>query len=160
MINQQSLTAIQERLVVQIEQTLSYLGKGAMTSAAYDTAWAARLARQFPGYDFEAAIAWLRQHQHADGSWGDSEIHYHDRIICTLSAIIALKAVGRESRDEQRIKRGETFLWRASGQLRRDANDTIAFPVLALSLITEAAALDLDVPRDLYRGALAIEKKL
>src|SRR5262245_39099554 len=87
------------------------------SSSAYDTAWIARLAPDFPGRDFESALPWLRRHQHADGSWGGDILHYHDRIISTLSSIIALHTVGKGYEDEQRIRAGENFLWRENGRL-------------------------------------------
>src|ERR1043165_7283766 len=84
-----------ETLDEQIEQVLARLGRGAgeMDSVAYDTAWIARLAPHFPGNGFEQALEWLRWHQHGDGCWGGALVHYHDRIISTLAAIIALREV-------------------------------------------------------------------
>ncbi len=158
MINQQSLTAIQDVLSANIERTLAHLGTGDMNSVAYDTAWIARLTPHFS--DFADALTWLRQHQHSDGSWGSHELHYHDRAISTLAAIIALRLAGQGYQDEQRIRRGETFLWRINGQLHRDAHETVGFSVLIVSLINEAFSLGLDVPRDLYHSADIIEKKL
>src|SRR5215207_4850918 len=147
-------TSIQEVLVSLARNT------SVSSSAAYDTAWVARIARQFPGHGFESALPWLRRNQHADGSWGGEVLHYHDRIISTLSSIIALHEVGEGYEDEQRLRAGENFLWRENGRLNHDSNDTIGFPVLAVALVNEAMKLGLDVPRDLYRDVAKIEKKL
>jgi halimadienyl-diphosphate synthase len=145
-----------------IQDVLSSLARktSVTSSAAYDTAWVARIARQFPGHGFESALPWLRRNQHADGSWGGEVLHYHDRIISTLSSIIALHEVGEGYEDEQRLRAGENFLWRENGRLNHDSNDTIGFPVLAVALVNEAMKLGLDVPRDLYRDVAKIEKKL
>ncbi len=130
-----------------------------MDSVPYDTAWVARLAPRFPGYGFEQALTWLRQHQRVDGSWGGGVLHYHDRVICTLASIVALKQAG-DATDWRRIKRGEGFLWRNHEYLHRDAHDTIAYSVLASMLLSDARAADLDVPSELHFSAATIEKKL
>src|SRR5438093_4799611 len=91
-------------LDLEIDALLSRLGEGHVDGVAYDTAWAARLAPLYPGYGFEEALEWLREHQAEDGTWGAPVIHYHDRFISTLAAIIAFRETGRESRDERRIK--------------------------------------------------------
>ena len=145
----------------QIEENLAVLGPGFMDSVAYDTAWVARLSHHLPGQGYECALDWLRQHQHKDGSWGADVLHYHDRVLSTLSAITALHISGKgNADDERRIHAGETFLWRASSQLHSDANDTVGFQVLAMSLVHEAKSLGLDVPLNLSLNAKLIEKKL
>ncbi len=135
-------------------------GTSTMDSSAYDTAWVARLAPHFEGGDFDNALPWLRHHQHTDGSWGAGVMHYHDRIISTLSAIIALRDVGQGQEDEQRIRQAESFLWRENDRLRYDANDTGGFPLLVVWLVDEAAKRGLDVPPNLSRNVDQIEKKL
>ncbi len=145
----------------QIEDNLAVLGTGFIDSVAYDTAWVARLSHHFPGQGYECAVDWLRQHQHKDGSWGADVLHYHDRILSTLSAITALRICGKgNANDERRIHAGETFLWRASSQLHSDAQDTTGFQVLAMSLVHEAQSMGLDVPPNLSLNAKMIEKKL
>lgn len=131
-----------------------------MDSVAYDTAWVARLASPFPSQGFEESLAWLRLHQHSDGSWGGDIIHYHDRIVSTLSAIVALQIAGNDKDDQRRINMGEMFLWREHGRMHHDANDTGGFPILTLSLTNEALNLGLDIPCSLYHDAAKIEKKL
>ena len=91
-----SVTVIEEQVDIEVETILTGLlpGYSRSDSVAYDTAWLARLAPHFPGRGFESALPWLRQHQNTDGSWGGRVRHYHDRIINTLSALIALKQYG------------------------------------------------------------------
>jgi halimadienyl-diphosphate synthase len=157
-----SMTVDVELIDLRVEEILQAIGRKTSTtsSAAYDTAWIARIAPDYPGHGFESALPWLRAHQHSDGSWGGDLVHYHDRIVSTLSALIALRCVGQGYEDEQRLRAGENFLWRENGRMNHDANDTVGFPVLAVALSNEAYRYELDVPRDLYRDVAKIEKKL
>lgn len=143
-----------------VDELLGVLGEGKIDSLAYDTAWIARLNERFPGHGFDQALEWLRKHQLPDGSWGGEFLHYHDRIICTLSAIIALHQCQSCAQDRERIRRGETFIWQNFGRLHFDAHDTIGFPVLAVALVREARKLGLDVPDRVSHDAATIEKKL
>lgn len=155
-------TFVGETIETETESILAALKAGfsRSNSVAYDTGWLARLAPHVPGQGFESALPWLRRHQHTDGSWGGEVLHYHDRIISTLSALIALHQYGTTYADEQRVRAGETFLWHEKGRLHHDANDTSGFPVLAVALVNHAAEVGLDVPRDLYRDVAKIEQKL
>ena len=151
-----------DEILARVDNILKQLG-GQYTrsdSVAYDTAWVARLSADFRGYGFDEALEWLRRNQHQDGSWGGSVLHYHDRTISTLSALIALKTVGDKVEDAIRVSAAESFLWHENGRLRLDANDTSGFPVLALALVNEALSVGIDVPSDLYQNAAKIEKKL
>src|SRR5215207_6930056 len=87
--------------VIEIHVLLQKLGKGKIHSVAYDTAWVARLATRYPGHRFEESIEWLRRNQYEDGTWGASQLHYHDRFVSTMGAIIALKESGTNLRDER-----------------------------------------------------------
>ncbi len=147
-------------LAEEIDALLKNLGTGKVDGVAYDTAWGARLAPHYPGYGFENSLEWLRQNQYEDGTWGAPLVHYHDRFISTLAAIVALRDVGQGPRDERRIKRGEDALWRLVGRLSRDDSDTVGFPILSLALTEEAAALGLDIPRSAARFAGAYMKKV
>lgn len=135
-----------EIVQVEIQKLLSSLGAGTVSGVAYDTAWTARLAPHYPNHGFERSLEWLRRHQHPDGSWGAPLVHYHDRFISTLAAIIALRECGNDSRDERRVQHGEKALWRLVGRLGHDDSDTVGFPLLSVALAEEATALGLDVP--------------
>jgi halimadienyl-diphosphate synthase len=139
-------------------------GSGELSShsntVAYDTAWVARLRHQFPQHGFDEALHWLRDHQHSDGSWGGEILHYHDRMVSTLSSLLALKTVGKGYDDEQRIRAGEAFLWHQNSRLNHDNHDTIGFPVLSLALVKEAERVGLDVPTYLFAGMDKLERKL
>ncbi len=135
-----------ETITTEIEKLLCELGKGRVDGVAYDTAWVGRLAPHYLGHGFENSLEWLRQNQYEDGTWGAPLVHYHDRFISTLAAIVALQESGRELRDHRRIKRGEAALWKLIGKLGWDNHDTVGFPILSASLADEATKLGLDVP--------------
>ena len=147
-------------LAAEVQSLLADLGKGRVDGVAYDTAWAARLAPRYPGHGFDASLEWLRRNQYDDGTWGAPLVHYHDRFISTLAAIVALREVGGDSRDERRVKRGEDALWRLVGRLGRDDSDTVGFPILSASLAEEARSLGLDVPNAPVRYAAAYKRKV
>ena len=119
----------------------------------------ARLVTKFPGLGFERCLDWLRKHQHEDGSWGGEIFHVHDRIISTLSAIVALQKIG-DPLDTERIRAGQAFIWHNFGRFKQDADDTIGFPVLVPTLINEALECGLDIPRTLSIDPEVVEKKL
>lgn len=151
---------IREILDAEIQTLLRDLGSGKVDGVAYDTAWVARLAPRYPGYGFERSLDWLRQNQYEDGTWGAPLVHYHDRFISTLAAIVALREVGADKRDERRVKRGEQALWHLVGKLGRDDSDTIGFPILSAALAEEASELGLDVPRAPVRYKERFAKKV
>ncbi len=121
----------------QINKLLTEIGIGRISPSAYDTAWIARLQSQMPELA-DAALEWLRANQLPDGSWGVSEFfHYHDRLICTLSATAALQQAGKNG-DSARITRALDFLAKHGKDI--DLNPvgaTIAFEMIAPTLVQE-----------------------
>src|SRR6266545_1309844 len=74
-----------------------------LSDTAYDTAWLAavpdpadRRSTRFP-----SALQWLVDHQGPDGSWGGVIRYEHDRILCTLAAIVPLAMFGRRDADQR-----------------------------------------------------------
>lgn len=149
-----------ETLSAAIDDLVKNLGTGRVDSAAYDTAWVARLVQYYPEYGFDSALEWLRRNQYPDGTWGAPMVHYHDRFISTLAAIVALQEVGREPRDPRRIQRGEDALWKLIGRLGHDDSDTVGFPILSTALAEEARTLGLDVPMPPIRYFGPYKKKV
>ncbi|MCL4250316.1 MAG: hypothetical protein KJ065_19355 [Anaerolineae bacterium] len=149
-----------EVLNLEIDTLLSELGTGKVEGVAYDTAWVARLAPRYPGYGFDKSLEWLRWNQHPDGTWGAPLVHYHDRFVSTLAAIVALRDAGNNAHDRPRIKRGENALWQLAGKLGRDDSDTVGFPIVSTALAQEALSLGLDVPLPPLRYAEAYRKKV
>ena len=125
---------------------LGRIGAGKMSNIAYDTAWVARLGE----FDWELsnkALNWLCEHQLPDGSWGaDQPFYYHDRVISTLSAMIALTHRGRRSQDRVQIEKGllalEKITSGATQGLQADPNGaTVGFEMIAPTLVADAEKL-------------------
>ena len=137
-------------------------GQSQMTSTAYDTAWVARLF-ELGEPMAEDALAWLRNHQLPDGSWGaEAPVYHHDRFICTLAATIVLARRG-QANDHHRIQRGLAALETHWSQLIKDpTGETIAFEMLVPTLIAEAKSMGLvrNTNRDLDGMAQIREIKL
>lgn len=129
-----------------IAQLIDEIGPGHMASTAYDTAWAARLG-EIDWNISSQALSWLAENQLADGSWGASApMYYHDRVICTLAAMIALSVRGRRGHDKTQIERGKQALERVVGGatqgLQSDPNGaTVGFEMIAPTLTAEAEKL-------------------
>jgi hypothetical protein len=135
-------------LIQYAGQALLSLGNGAISASAYDTAWVARIPRkQQPNLPmFPECLQWIKNHQLADGSWGTKEIrHYYDRVICTLSSLIALK---KWDASPQQIERGEKYLQKNLDNLPQEAYATVGFELIFPALIADARALGLDLPYD------------
>ena len=131
-----------------IEKLIDEIGPGHMGSTAYDTAWAARLGE----IDWEIcskSLSWLAEHQLPDGSWGAlAPMYYHDRVLCTLAAMIALTYRGRRGHDKVQIENGRLALERIVGGatqgLQADPNGaTVGFEMIAPILAGEAEKLGL-----------------
>jgi len=130
----------------EIIDLLKQLGPGRMSATAYDTAWVARLG----DVDRELsnnALNWICENQLPDGSWGaELPYYYHDRVISTLSAMIALTYRGRRSQDHARIEKGLFALERiaegATQGLQGDPNGaTVGFEMIVPTLVAEAENL-------------------
>src|SRR5687768_6317373 len=108
-----------------IAKLISEIGPGHMASTAYDTAWTARLGEVDWNLSSHALI-WLAENQLPDGSWGaPAPMYYHDRVICTLAAIIALSHRGRREHDKEQVQKGRLAL--------EDRKSTRLTPVTATS---------------------------
>jgi halimadienyl-diphosphate synthase len=129
-----------------ITKLIDEIGPGHMASTAYDTAWAARLGEVDWGLS-SRALTWLAERQLPDGSWGaPAPMYYHDRVICTLAAMIALSYRGRRERDKVQIESGKRALERIVGSatqgLQSDPNGaTVGFEMIAPTLAAEAEKL-------------------
>ena len=117
-----------------------------MNPSPYDIGWMARLKDESGGPRWPHLIDWLIENQKPNGSWGSEIEYYHDRIICTLSAIIALKENGHTPEARQAIQRGERYVWNHLHLLRQDPFESAGFELLMPSLLVEAQSLGLDVP--------------
>ncbi len=130
----------------EIQNLLKEIGPGHMSNTAYDTAWVARLA----DIDWNLsnhAMEWICENQLPNGSWGAKDIfYYHDRVISTLAAMIALTYRGRRARDKHQIEDGLIALERvtsgATQGLAADPNGaTVGFEMIVPTLVAEAEKL-------------------
>lgn len=126
----------------QFQELLRTIGPGRMSSTAYDTSWVARLSEA--GDLSDDALRWLCDNQLADGSWGAAEpFYYHDRVISTLAAMIALTLRGRRTGDRAQIDRGlnalDIITSNATTGLAADPNGaTVGFEMIVPTLVAEA----------------------
>ena len=127
---------------------LNKIGQSDMLVTAYDTAWVARLREIDPDLGLPA-IEWLAQNQLPDGSWGASHsYYYYDRVISTLSAMIALTYTGKRRSDKTLIDKGmmalENITDRATKSLySSEKGPSIGFEMIVPTLVAEAEALGL-----------------
>ncbi|MGD2248623.1 MAG: hypothetical protein PVF58_09470 [Candidatus Methanofastidiosia archaeon] len=118
---------------------------GKISSSAYDTAWVARVTNDDGTPVFPECIKWIINNQHPDGSWGSEILNYHDRIISTLSAIMALKEIGK-TRYTLRIQKGESYIWENIHKVDQDTCKLVGSELLLPSLMEQAESLNLHVP--------------
>ena len=130
----------------EVQDLLKTIGAGHMSNNAYDTSWIARLS-DLDSVFSNRALNWISDHQLYDGSWGTQEpFYYHDRVVCTLSAMIALTYRGRRAFDHLQIERGLSALDKitsnATKGLKADPNGaTVGFEMIIPTLISEAEKL-------------------
>jgi halimadienyl-diphosphate synthase len=134
-------------LKAQIRDLVNNLS-GHMDPSPYDIAWMARLpADGGDGPRWPELIDWLLENQWLDGSWGGPIRYYHDRILCTLAAIIALKERGESRETTEAIERGERYIWHNLHRLRHDPCELVGFELILPTLLVDALDLGLDVPK-------------
>jgi halimadienyl-diphosphate synthase len=124
---------------------------GCLSISAYDVAWMARVCHdRREGARWPEMIGWLLDHQWPDGSWGGTIPYYHDRLLCTMSAILALKEMVSGRAAEEAIERGVRYVWRNSHLLRYDPIELVGFELILPTLLAQARTLDLKVPAHSY----------
>ena len=149
-----------------VYQLLQNIGPGKMSNLAYDTAWVARLGEIDWGLS-SRALNWLCEHQLSDGSWGvEKPFYYHDRVISTLAAMIALTYRGRRAQDRNQIEKGLLALEKVTGGatqgLQADPNGaTVGFEMIVPTLIAEAEKLGIIKQQgESILGKLSLIRKL
>ena len=125
-----------------------------ITPTAYDTAWIASIpAEHSPNAPrFPAAIRWLVDHQLADGSWGSSIPYEHDRLLCTLAAVVPLAQFGQTSGEHAALRSGIRYLQEHGTLLSPESMELVAFELLLPTLVARAQRAGVSVPigLDLY----------
>jgi halimadienyl-diphosphate synthase len=131
-------------------------------STAYDTAWVAALPNPADKSKprFPSALNWLSTHQLADGSWGSTISHQHDRIISTLAALVPLARFGRRDLDRLQLRRGERYLWQHAHLVRGAPCELVGFELLLPTLMEMATEAGVHVPPYLDVYSEERERKL
>lgn len=118
-----------------------------MGPSPYDIAWMTRLQSSVFGEIIHNDwVEWLLQNQHPDGSWGGQILYYHDRIICTLAAVMALHQSDHTERSKIAIENGSYYLWHHMHLLPKDTFELVGFELIFPALLDEAYSLGLDLP--------------
>ncbi len=138
-------------LIAEARRLLSSLDVPNMSPSAYDTAWVARLPSpadpQLPR--FPGAFDWLLQNQKPDGSWGAELAFAHDRVVCTLGALLTLATSSyRRQESEIAVRRAVVYLNREQLDLRQDPAETVGFELVLPELLRQAKSLRLSLPYD------------
>jgi halimadienyl-diphosphate synthase len=135
-----------------IRQFLTQVGQNTVTSDAYDTAWLAAVPTADGAPRFPAALDWVRRRQRADGSWGAPWPYYHDRLICTLRAVLTLHYWQQEAADQEQVRRGLAFIRDHADALAHDPWETVGFELIFPTLLAAAAEQGLDLPYQAFAG--------
>jgi hypothetical protein len=123
------------RLLQQIKETPNRI-----SPSTYDTGWLAWL--------YPECREWVLAQQNPDGSWGSSLLEYfHDRVICTLSAVNALAATSTRSSELNQMERGIAYLETAIPRLSEDTSDLVGFELLLPTLVQMGKDLGLKYDR-------------
>jgi halimadienyl-diphosphate synthase len=117
-----------------------------MAPSPYDIAWMARVKDSKGNPRWPELIEWLLENQHSDGSWGGEIEYYHDRIICTLIAAIALQENGKQPKVHSSIRLAEKYVWHHIHLLPRDPFELVGFELIFPTLLGEAREAGLDIP--------------
>lgn len=124
---------------------------GCIGTSPYDVAWMARVPGDSGGgARWPDLIDWLVEHQWPDGSWGGAIPYHHDRILCTLAAIIALREQGMSGAASHAIQQGEQYVWSHLHLLHYDPVELVGFELMLPTLLARARVLDLNVPGHSY----------
>ena len=137
-------------LVDEARRLVGSVGEAEMTACAYDTAWVARIPAGATGEPlFPAAFEWLLRNQDPDGSWG-AEIRFpHDRIVCTLAAMLALNGTSYRRQEAQvAARRAIVYLNQNRPDLRNSPVETVGFELILPELARQSRELALSLPYD------------
>ncbi|HEY8737000.1 MAG TPA: hypothetical protein VIO62_08150 [Candidatus Dormibacteraeota bacterium] len=138
---------------------LASLNRGAISAATYDTAFISRL--RSPEHQDELAypqsLAFLLRSQNPDGSFGTRLPMPKEKLISTLSALVALADLP-PSRQDAAAHRARLsalrFVYEDTGNWQTGP-DTAGFELLLPALLDEGTARELPLPYDRFRGVIA-----
>ncbi|HKN95971.1 MAG TPA: prenyltransferase/squalene oxidase repeat-containing protein [Pseudonocardiaceae bacterium] len=126
----------------RVNRLLAGLGQRPVAAMAYATAWAARLTAGAGQPVFPLARRWLREHQHADGSWGGVVPNPYDRLVSTLAAVLALHGID-EPWATTAVRSGVDYLRGHATDWRGAVGEPIGFELVAPYLVARLGAAGL-----------------
>ena len=142
-----------------MRRLLASLQQGAISAAAYDTAYVSRLrAPDNPqALAYPQTLGWLLRSQNADGSFGTALPIPKEKLISTLSALVALADLppGLQDGAAHRARaRALRFVYEDTGNWQTGL-DTAGFELLLPALLDQAKLRELPLPYERFMGISA-----
>jgi halimadienyl-diphosphate synthase len=142
-----------------VRRLLASLQQGAISAAAYDTAYVSRLrAPDNPqALAYPQTLGWLLRSQNADGSFGTALPIPKEKLISTLSALVALADLppGLQDGAAHRARaRALRFVYEDTGNWQTGL-DTAGFELLLPALLDQAKLRELPLPYERFMGISA-----
>jgi halimadienyl-diphosphate synthase len=140
-------------------ELLASLQQGAISPAAYDTAFVARLRQPDDPETlaYPQTLNWLLRSQNADGGFGTSLPIPKEKLISTISALLALADLPQNLQDgaaHRARAKALRFVYEDTGNWQTGL-DTAGFELLLPALLEEAKARELPLPYERFMGISA-----
>ena len=140
-------------------ELLASLQQGAISAAAYDTAFVARLRQPDDpnALAYPQTLAWLLRSQNADGSFGTTLPIPKDKLVSTLSALVALADLPQNLQDgiaHRARTRALRFLYEDTGNWQTGP-DMAGFELVLPAVLDEAKVRGLPLPYERFMGISA-----
>jgi halimadienyl-diphosphate synthase len=142
-----------------VRRLLASLQQGAISAAAYDTAYVSRLrAADDPNaLAYPQTLSWLLRSQNPDGSFGTRLPIPKEKLISTLSALVALADLPPGLQDGAAHRARATalrFVYEDTGNWQTGL-DTAGFELLLPALLDQAKLRELPLPYERFMGISA-----
>jgi len=130
-----------------------------MSAVAYDTAFVARLRQRGEpeSLAYPATVRWLLRAQNPDGSFGTRLPIPKERVLATVSAVLALASLpqGEHQEAAHRARLAAlTYLWEKTGDWQSGLTP-VGFEQILPTLTDEARAQQLPLPFERFAGVAA-----
>ncbi|HEV2012725.1 MAG TPA: prenyltransferase/squalene oxidase repeat-containing protein [Candidatus Dormibacteraeota bacterium] len=140
-------------------ELLASLQQGAISPAAYDTAFVARLRQPDDPETlaYPQTLNWLLRSQNADGGFGTTLPIPKEKLISTLSAVLALADLPQSLQDgaaHRARAKALRFLYEDTGNWQTGP-DTAGFELVLPALLDEAKVRELPLPYERFMGISA-----
>ena len=135
---------------------LASLQQGAISPAAYDTAFVARLREPNDpnAMAYPQTLGWLLRSQNADGSFGTTLPIPKDKLISTLSALVALADLPAQLQDGAAHRarvRALRFVHEDTGNWQTGP-DLAGFELVLPAMLDAAKLRELPLPYERFMG--------